>query len=101
MGICKSLIAFVVPVMVFAFASPSHAQSSSTSVRGTIIDAKGAVVSRAEVTLANEETGFSRTVYTNDQGVYQFLEIPPNSYSLTIWHPVYSRETQYPSPRRS
>lgn len=84
MDIGRSLIALAVPTMVLALALPSCAQSSNTSVRGTIVDPKGALVSQAEVTITNEETGFSRTVYTNDQGVYQFLEIPPKTYSLTI-----------------
>lgn len=84
MGIGKCLIAFTASVMVFALGSLSRAQLSSTSVRGTIADPKGAVVSQAEVTIENLNTGFSRTMFTNDQGVYQFLEIPPNTYCLTI-----------------
>ena len=36
------------------------------------------------MTIENLNTGFSRTMFTNDQGVYQFLEIPPNTYCLTI-----------------
>lgn len=59
------------------------AQSATTSLRGTITDAKGAVVSGAKVTLFNKATGFSRTVTTDDQGAYQFLEVPPSSYVLT------------------
>lgn len=78
MGIYKALIVFAAPVMVFVLASPSCAQSASTSVRGTISDSKGAVISQAQVTIANPSTGFSRTVMTNDQGFYQFLEIPPS-----------------------
>lgn len=90
MGACRSLIVFAVPVMVLALAAPSWAQSSNTSVRGTIVDPQGAVVSGAEVTIANEGTGFSRVVYTNNQGVYQFLEIPPNTYRLTIKAPGFA-----------
>ena len=90
MDIWRSIIGFAVSVAVLALAVPSWAQSSSTSVRGTIVDPKGAVVSRAEVTLANPNTGFSRTVKTNDQGGYQFLEIPPNTYSLTIKAPGFA-----------
>jgi hypothetical protein len=29
-------------------------------------------------------------VKTNDQGVYQFLEIPPNTYSLTVKAPGFA-----------
>jgi len=59
-------------------------QSSSASLRGTIVDPGAAVVAGAELTIANEATGFSRTVHTNDQGMYQFLELPPNAYVLTM-----------------
>lgn len=60
------------------------AQSATTSLRGTISDAKGAVVTDAAVTLSNSATGFSRRVKSNDQGVYQFLEVPPATYLLTV-----------------
>lgn len=59
-------------------------QSATTSLRGTISDAKGAVVAGATVTLSNQATGFSRTVKTDGQGVYQFLEVPPATYVLTV-----------------
>src|SRR5215469_10995898 len=70
--------------MVFVPGSPAWSQSSTTSLRGTIVDPKGAVVSGADVTLANTDTAFSRTVKTDDRGVFQFLEIPPSTYRLTI-----------------
>jgi hypothetical protein len=60
------------------------AQSANTSLRGTITDPKGAVVSGATVTLANPATGFSRTVKSANDGVYQFLEVPPANYTLTV-----------------
>jgi hypothetical protein len=90
MGIGRSLIVITASVTVFALASASWTQSSSTSVRGTIFDPKGAGVSQAEVTIENPNTGFSRTAKTNDQGVYQFLEIPPSTYSLTIKAPGFA-----------
>lgn len=63
---------------------------SSTSLRGTILDPKGAVVAGAEVTLASLATGFSRTAKTDEQGVYQFVEVPPATYSLSIKAPGFS-----------
>ncbi len=41
-------------------------------------------MSGATVTLNNKATGFSRTVKTDDQGVYQFLEVPPSTYVMTV-----------------
>ena len=62
----------------------SWAQSSTTALRGTVLDPKGAAIPRAEVTITNPATAFSRTTKTDDQGAYQFLEIPPAAYTLTI-----------------
>jgi carboxypeptidase family protein len=67
-----------------AIAAFGFGQSATTSVRGTISDSKGAVVSGATVTLSNKDTGFSRSANTDDQGVYQFLEVPPANYVLTV-----------------
>jgi hypothetical protein len=60
------------------------AQSATGSLRGTITDTKGLVVAGATATLTNGATGFSRTTATNDQGAYQFLQVPPASYVLTV-----------------
>ena len=62
----------------------AFAQSATTSLRGTITDAKGAVVTGATVTLNNSATGFSRTAKSDDQGIYQFIEVPPSTYLLTV-----------------
>src|SRR5204863_410938 len=43
-----------------------------------------AVLFGATVTLANASTGFSRTVKSGNDGVYQFLEVPPATYVLTV-----------------
>jgi carboxypeptidase family protein len=59
------------------------AQTATTSLRGTVTDPKGAVVQGATVTLSNPATGFSRTTKSGSDGVYQFLEVPPATYTLT------------------
>jgi len=68
----------------------SVAQSATTSLRGTVTDAKGAVVPGAAVTLSNQATSFSRTVHTDDQGSYQFLEVPPATYVVTVASPGFA-----------
>jgi hypothetical protein len=59
-------------------------QSATSSLRGTVSDAKGAVVAGATVTISNSATGFSRTAKTSDQGTYQFLDVPPSAYIVTV-----------------
>ncbi len=59
-------------------------QSSTTSLRGTVTDPQGAVVAGAEVVLADPATAFSRTQKTDDHGAYQFLQVPPATYTISI-----------------
>ncbi|HWY03635.1 MAG TPA: carboxypeptidase-like regulatory domain-containing protein [Candidatus Acidoferrum sp.] len=60
------------------------AQTATTSLRGTVTDPKGAVLQGAGVTLSNSATGFLRTTKSGNDGVYQFLEIPPATYMLAV-----------------
>ena len=79
----KRSIGSIILALLFG-AALSWAQTSTTSLRGTVVDPKEAVVPGAEITLSNSATGFSRTTRTDDRGFYQFLEIPPANYTLTI-----------------
>ena len=74
---CVVILSFVITIVM-------SAQTATTSLRGTIKDAKGALVQGATVTLANSATGFSRATKSGSDGVYQFLEVPPATYTLTI-----------------
>jgi Carboxypeptidase regulatory-like domain len=69
-------------VFLIAFGVFAGAQTGTTSIRGTVTDAKGAVVQGATVTVINTQTGFTRTSKSNDQGAYQFLELPPATYTV-------------------
>src|SRR5512146_2996908 len=78
-------IARLIPLFVVAALLSSYlcAQTGTSSLRGTLTDPKGAVISGATVTITNPQTGYTRTVKSNPQGVYQFLEVPPATYNLT------------------
>jgi len=67
-----------------ALCALAFTQSATTSLRGTITDPKGAVVQGGTVTLSNTATGFSRTTKSGGDGVYQFLEVPPATYTMTV-----------------
>ena len=57
---------------------------STTSVRGTVTDPNGNAIGGANLVLSQAESKTERTTTTGDQGEYQFLLIPPGTYSLTI-----------------
>jgi hypothetical protein len=73
------LVAFLLVVSILGLA-----QTATTSLRGTVADPKGAVLQGATVTLDNPATGYSRTTKSGSDGVYQFLEVPPATYTLTV-----------------
>ncbi|MET0624116.1 MAG: carboxypeptidase regulatory-like domain-containing protein [Pyrinomonadaceae bacterium] len=61
-----------------------HAQVSTVgSISGTVRDPQGAAVPNAEVTVTEETTGLTRTVTTNDEGVYLVAGIPPGRYNVS------------------
>src|SRR5258708_6235025 len=76
----------VTPLVLFflVFSILVSAQTATTSLRGTVYDPKGAVLQGAVVTLNNPATGYSRTTKSGSDGVYQFLEVPPTTYTLTV-----------------
>ena len=86
-----SRVVTLLAVSLFAFQTLTFAQSATTSLRGTVSDAKGLVVAGANVTLSNAATGFSRSTTTDGQGAYQFLELPPANYVLTIGAPGFAK----------
>ena len=57
------------------------AGQAATSLRGTITDPSGSTVAGAKVVLANSESKTERTATTAEQGAYQFLFVPPGTYS--------------------
>jgi hypothetical protein len=62
----------------------SQAQSAAADLSGTIQDQNKAVVPGATVTARNKATNQTRTVTSNDDGVYVFLNLPPTEYEITV-----------------
>src|SRR5688572_16739697 len=81
-GILRSLLAAL--AVCFCFGSIAVAQTVTGTVQGTVVDANGAVVSRAEVVIRNVETGQERTLTTNSDGFYVASFLPLGRYSITV-----------------
>jgi hypothetical protein len=64
------------------------------ALTGLIQDSSGAVIPNAQVTLANPETGFSRTVKADGSGVYVFSPIKIGTYSVTARADGFTQTTQ-------
>jgi len=71
-------------LLVLVSLAPSVWAQATTSVRGAVTDPSSSAVMGANVTLSNAESKTERAVTTGDRGEYQFLLIPPGTYTLTV-----------------
>jgi hypothetical protein len=62
----------------------AQAQVLYGSLTGTVTDASGAVVSSAQVTALEVNTGVTQTQNTDASGIYRFAGILPGTYKVTI-----------------
>src|SRR5690242_1207042 len=79
----RSLFAHLLIVLCLA-SVVVWAQSFTTSLRGTVTDASGAAVAAAKVTLSSPDRGIERTATTGAVGGYEFLQLLPGTYQLTV-----------------
>ncbi|MGH9943217.1 MAG: carboxypeptidase regulatory-like domain-containing protein, partial [Pyrinomonadaceae bacterium] len=76
--------------------STTYAQTQITTgvIQGTIQDEKGAVVPGATVEVRNVETNLAKTLSTDDDGRFVFLQLPPGRYTLTAARPGFATLAQ-------
>jgi len=70
-------------LLAFCFAVASWGQAT-TSLGGLITDAGGATLARATVKLIEVGTGAIRTAETNRDGQYQFSQLLPGHYEISV-----------------
>src|SRR5271170_2584853 len=64
-------------------ASVAWGQTGTSSLRGVVLDNSGAAVVGARITLVNTARALQRTTRSNNSGEYEFLALPPGTYTLT------------------
>jgi len=70
--------------LLFAVGTWGQAQFTTGSVQGDVLDEKGGSVAGASVEIKNLDTNFSRTETTNADGHFQFLNLAPGRYTITV-----------------
>src|ERR1700730_12458864 len=63
---------------------PLSGQFTSASLNGIVKDATGSIVPDAKVTVANTDTGFTRTDKAGGDGAFLFPVLPIGTYKLTV-----------------
>jgi hypothetical protein len=81
----RNLTIFVLLITFVVSLTPSaESQNISATLRGTVHDATGSVVSGATVTVLNNATGIVHTATTNANGDYVVLQLSPATYTVTV-----------------
>src|ERR1700722_15784077 len=62
----------------------ANAQDPIGTLEGQISDPSSALVSGAEVSLHNAQTGLTRTEHSSREGLFHFSNLPVGEYSLTV-----------------
>ena len=76
---------FLLLAMLWIGSAPLRAQTSSSAiVLGRVVDASGAVVPGAQVTLRSVATNAVREQKSNNVGQYVISAVPPGAYILTV-----------------
>ncbi len=72
-------------LLVFAFTVRASAQTQITTgvIQGTVQDEQGATVPGTSVEVKNSDTNLTKTLKTDENGRFVFLQLPPGRYTLT------------------
>jgi outer membrane receptor protein involved in Fe transport len=87
--VCVALAAIICAINP----SQGKAQTSYGTVVGTVTDSAGALVSGAQVQLTNNGTNAHQEAVTSSAGTYTFINLNPETYSVTVAAPGFKSAT--------
>ena len=82
--------------VVSVFCCLSFGQTFYGSIVGTVTDATSALMPGAKVTLTNLGTSQTRSMETNAEGLYQFVNLVPGKYKIDVEKAGFKRFTREP-----
>ena len=71
-------------VMLILFCTVANAQTATGQFNGHVYDQSGAAVAGATVKVEDPTSGWTRTVQSNGEGLYELPLIPPGNYQITV-----------------
>ena len=80
--------------LTFTSIAGAQGQAINGTIEGTVTDTSGGVLPGVVVTVTNIDTGDSRSVITNDGGVYRAPLLPLGAYRLTAELPGFKKHDQ-------
>jgi uncharacterized surface anchored protein len=70
----------------FALTPCAQAQQTLGGITGSVADKTGGVLPETDVTIVGDQTKLTRTQKTNANGIYDFVNLPIGTYTLTFTH---------------
>jgi hypothetical protein len=89
----KKLVVLIISILCVCQTS-LVGQETTGGINGTVFDSQGAVVSKAEITATNPNTGFSRVAVSGATGGFSLPLLPPGTYDLRVEASGFSRQEQ-------
>ncbi len=87
-----ALLVFALALLLSANVTDfAQSQALNGQIEGTVTDPNGATIPNASVIIVNIETGTTRTVTTDDSGVYRAPLLPLGTYRVTAEAPNFKK----------
>src|SRR5579862_2499970 len=74
------------------FSLGALAQQTLGGITGTVSDKSGSVLPETAVTIVGDQTQLTRTQKTNENGAYDFVNLPIGTYTVTVTHEGFQTE---------
>ncbi len=89
-----SLIVLFLTLVVFQLLAPvAAAQTTTSTIEGTVTDANGAVVAGATIKASGTNLATERTATSDSNGVYRITALPAGTYAVTVSQTGFATET--------
>jgi Carboxypeptidase regulatory-like domain/TonB dependent receptor len=88
---CRSRMACAIFMAWLLAGNPAWTQSTFGSITGTVRDPSGSVITMCKVTVANQGTSSQRSLLTDPDGNYNFVNLEPGAYIVTLEAPGFQR----------
>src|SRR5215203_2659877 len=80
-------------LLLVLFPLSAFAQTTISTIEGTIRDAQGSVVAGAQVVVKSAALGIERTATSDASGFYRVTALPPGNYSMSVSHAGFETRT--------
>jgi hypothetical protein len=78
--------------VLLQFSLCALAQQTLGGITGTVSDKSGSVLPDSTVTIVGDQTKLTRTLKTNGNGAYDFVNLPIGTYTVTVAHDGFQTE---------